>query len=337
MKRLAPTAALAALACAAASPNALAQIAPTLYGLVDMSVGSFQAPGNDSVRRAESGRMSLSYLGIRGSDDLGGGLRARYALETYIRVDEGAAGRTGGDPFWTRTAYVGLQGAFGSSVLGRSPTPLWTATRMFNPFGDSVGFSPSIRQYFGGTVLGDTRWSNSVAFSTPEVEKGFMYSVQFNASEGNPGATGKNAGVSALYTSGPLQASGAWQRVRNGPGPLPAGFDHQSTFQLGASYELSFVRLYGQVGRVKTNADTDARSTLYQVGAASPIGLGFLLASYGHAKDETASVRSYRRTFSLGYDYFLSKATDLYAVVMNERVTALSSANTVAAGVRIRF
>ena len=337
MKRLVPNAAIAALACAAASPSALAQMAPTLYGLVDMSVGNFQTPGNDSLRRAESGRMSLSYVGIRGSDDLGGGLRARYALETYIRVDEGAAGRTGGDPFWTRTAYVGLQGAFGTSVLGRSPTPLWTATRMFNPLGDSVGFSPSIRQYFGGTVLGDTRWNNSVAFSSPEVEKGFMYSVQFNAGEGNPGTTGKNTGVGALYTSGPLQASGTWQRVRNGPGPWPAGFDHQSTFQLGASYELSFIRLYGQVGRVKTNADVDVRSTLYQVGAASPIGLGFLLASYAHAKDEVASTRSYRRTFSLGYDYFLSKATDIYAVVMNERFTALSSANTVAAGVRLRF
>jgi predicted porin len=337
MNRLVPKAAIAALASIAAIPGARAQLAPTLYGLVDMSVGSFQAPGSDSVRRAESGRMSLSYLGIRGSDDLGGGLRARYVLETYIRVDEGAAGRTGGDPFWTRTAYVGLQGSFGTSVLGRSPTPLWNATRMFNPFGDSVGFSPSIRQYFGGTVLGDTRWNNSVAFSTPEVDKGFMYSVQFNAGEGSPGSTGKNTGVTVLYTSGPLQASGTWQRVRNGTGPWPAGFDHQSASQLGASYELSFIRLYGQIGRVKTNADIDERSTLYQVGAASPIGLGFLLASYGHAKAEAASIRRYRRTFSLGYDYFLSKATDVYAVVMNERVTALSSANTVAAGVRLRF
>ena len=337
MNRLAPKAALAALACAAASTTVSAQTAPTLYGLVDMSVGSFQVPGGDSSKRAESGRMSLSYLGLRGSDDLGGGLRARYALETYIRVDEGAAGRNGADAFWARTAYVGLQGAFGMSVLGRSPTPLWTATRLFNPFGDSVGFSPSIRQYFGGTVLGDTRWNNSVAFSTPEVENGFMYSVQFNAGEGVPGSTGKNTGVNALYTSGPFSATGTWQRVRNGPGPFPAGFDHQSTFQFGASYELKFVRLYGQAGRVKTNADTDARSSLYQVGAVSPIGLGFLMASYGHAKDEVNSNRTIRRTFSLGYDYFLSKATDIYAVVMNERQTALSSANTVAAGVRLRF
>ena len=336
MNRLVSKAAVAALACAA-STSAPAQFASTLYGLVDMSVGSFESPGGASVQRAESGRMSASYLGIRGSDNLGGGLRARFTLETYIRPDDGAAGRSATDPFWGRAANVGLQGTFGTSVLGRSPTPLWTATRLFNPFGDSVGFSPSIRQYFGGTILGDSRWSNSVAFSTPEVESGFMYSVQFNASEGAAGSTGKNTGVNALYTSGPLQATGTWQRVRNGPGPLPAGFDHQSTFQVGASYELRFVRLYGQAGRIDTVADTDVTSTLYQLGAVSPIGLGFLMASYGYAKDKVPNSSVLRRTFSIGYDYFLSKATDIYAVVMNERVTALSSANTVAAGVRLRF
>jgi len=336
MNRLVPKAAVAAVACAA-STSALAQSVPTLYGLVDISVGSFESPGGPSVKRAESGRMSSSYLGIRGSDNLGGGLRARFTLETYIRADEGAAGRSAADPFWARTAHVGLQGAFGTSVLGRSPTPLWTSTRLFNPFGDSVGFSPSIRHYFGGTIVGDSRWNNSVAFSTPEVENGFMYSVQFNAGEGAAGSTGKNTGVNALYTSGPLSATGTWQRVRNGPGPLPAGFDHQSAFQFGASYEMRFVRLYGQAGRVETVADTDVTSTLYQLGGVSPIGLGFLMGSYGYAKDRAPNSSVLRRTFSLGYDYFLSKATDIYAVVMNERVTALSSANTVAAGVRLRF
>jgi len=336
MNRLIRKAAVTALGCAA-STSALAQFTPTLYGLIDMSVGSFENPGGSSVRRAESGRMSSSYLGFRGSDNLGGGLRARFTLETYLRPDDGAVGRSAADPFWGRSANVGLQGAFGTSVLGRSPSPLWNSTRLFNPFGDSVGFSPSIRQYFAGTILGDSRWNNSVAFSTPEVENGFMYSVQFNAAEGTPGSTGKNTGVNALYTSGPLSATGTWQRVRNGPGPLPAGFDHQSTFQFGASYEMRFVRLYGQAGRVDTVADTDVTTTLYQLGAVSPIGLGFLMASYGYAKDKAPNGNVLRRTFSLGYDYFLSRSADIYAVVMNERVTALSSANTVAAGVRLRF
>ena len=53
-------------------------------------------------------------------------------------------------PFWGRDANVGLSGAFGTTVLGRKPTPLYLTTITFNPFGDSIGFSPSTRQYFGG-------------------------------------------------------------------------------------------------------------------------------------------------------------------------------------------
>ena len=317
--------------------NAAAQTEPTLYGLVDMAAGRFQVPGGRRVLDAESGRMSLSFVGIRGSDDLGGGLRARFALETYLSADQGLAGRAQGDGFWARSAYVGLQGAFGTSLLGRLPTPLWMATRLFNPFGDSVGFSPSIRQYFAGSVLGDSRWNNSIGFTTPEVDNGFIYSVQYNAGVGEPGSTGKNVGANVLYTSGPLSATATYQRVRNGVPAIP-GFDHQTTFQFGASYEWRIVKLYGQAGSVTTHATTAIKSRLYQLGAVSPIGLGFLMVSYGHAGDDVNGNQHFtRRTFSVGYDYFLSKATDIYAVAMNERWTTLSSGNTIAAGVRLRF
>ena len=208
MKRSVLRAVGAVLACGA-GVCAHAQTGPTIYGLLDMAAGRFQEPGQERQWRAESGRMSTSFLGIRGSDDLGGGLRARFALETYLRLDQGAAGRSTSDPFWGRTAYVGLQGAFGTSLLGRLPTPLWTATRLFNPFADSVGFSPSIRQYFGGTVIGDSRWNNSLAFTSPEPEggNGFLYNLQFNGAEGGVGATGRNIGASVLYTAGPLSVS----------------------------------------------------------------------------------------------------------------------------------
>ena len=335
MKRLASRA-LAAL-CLAIGGHAAAQTEPTIYGLVDMAAGRFQSPGTTRVLGAESGRMSLSYLGVRGSDDLGGGLRARFGLETYLSADRGTAGRGDGDRFWARGAYVGLQGAFGTSLLGRLPTPLWLSTRLFNPFGDSFGFSPSIRQYFAGSILGDSHWNNSVAFTTPEVDNGFRYSVQYNAGEGEPGSTGKNVGANVLYTSGPLSATATWQRVRNSIAPAPAGFDHQSTFQFGASYEWRIVKLYGQAGSVTTHATTAIKSRLYQLGAVSPIGLGFLMVSYGHKGDDVNGSHFTQRTFSVGYDYFLSKATDIYAVAMNERATALSSGNTVAAGVRLRF
>jgi predicted porin len=333
---------LVTLAGCLAAVGASAQDAPSIYGLLDMTAGRFQNPGMTRQLRAESGGLSPSFLGIRGSDDLGGGLHARFALETYVGIDTGTAGRSATDPFWGRSAYVGLQGAFGTSVLGRSPTPLWQSTRLFNPFGDSTRFSPSIRQYFTGAlpaVIGDSRWSNSVAFTSPEPEggNGLSYGVQFNASEGQPGATGKNIGANAIYVSGPLSATGAWQRVRNGSGGFPAGFDLQSTYQLGASYQLAAVKLYGQAGWVRTKAVNDIHASLYQLGAAVPIGLGFAIGSFGHARSESAGIDSITRTFSVGYDYFLSKNTDIYAVWMNERLTTFSAANTVAAGLRLRF
>jgi len=88
----------------AISANAVAQTEPSLYGLVDMAAGRFQLPGSTRVLGAESGRMSLSYVGVRGSDDLGGGLRARFALETYLSADRGTAGRGDGDRFWAEPA-----------------------------------------------------------------------------------------------------------------------------------------------------------------------------------------------------------------------------------------
>ena len=97
-------------------------------------------------------------------------------------------------------------------------------------------------------------------------------------------------------------------------------------------------------GRVHTNSGVSNKAFFLLVDGqtfntytVSPIGLGFLMASYGYAKDKVPNSSVLRRTFSIGYDYFLSKATDIYAVVMNERVSALSPANTVAAGVRLRF
>ena len=332
-----------ALLAGVAAGGAPAQlVAPTLYGLLDVAAGRFQNPGAGRAWRAESGGLSTSFIGLRGSDDLGGGLRARFTLESYVGLDTGSAGRSPTDPFWGRAANVGLQGAFGSSVLGRSPTPLWQSTRLFNPFGDSVRFSPSIRQYFGGiapAIVGDSRWNNSVAFSTPEPEdgNGLSYNVQFNAGEGQPGATGRNVGANVLYTSGPLSATGAFQRVHNGVAGPPAGFDVQSTYQLGASYQLPAVKLYAQAGRVHTDATVDVRTSLLQAGAAVPIGLGFVLGSYGRARSESAGVASSVRTLSVGYDYFLSKNTDVYAVWMNERVSRLASANTLASGLRLRF
>ncbi|NUZ04536.1 porin [Piscinibacter koreensis] len=329
-------AALALFALTAATA-AEAQTAPSIYGLLDVSVARQRPAGGRTAYRLDSGNMTESFIGIRGSDDLGGGLRARYQLESFVRVDQGSAGRYPGDGFWSRDSFVGLQGAFGTTLLGRNTTPFFMATTSFNPFGESPGFSPSVRQYYGRALLDDRSWSNSLSYTNNATDKDLKVNLAYNAAEGSPGSTGSNVGASAFYIMGPVVLSGAVQRVRNSPLPLPPGFDRQDAWQIGATWELQVVRLYAQGGQVRTEADTDVRTRLLQVGASVPLGRGSVLAAFGHAKTRAAGARSTDRSASVAYDYNLSKSTDLYAAYLNERLTGLSTGHGLAAGMRIRF
>jgi predicted porin len=327
----------AALLC---SVPAAAQTA-VLYGLVDAAASRVKDVGAERRLQLDSGDMQRSFIGVRGSDDLGGGLRAVFRLESYLRVDSGQAGRVDSDPFWAREASVGLSGAFGTTVLGRNPTPLYQATVNFNPFGESPGFSPSARQYFGsrGVVLGDSRWNNSIAYTNNATDAPLRINFAANTAEepaGGPGV-GRNWGASVAYITGPFAAVVAVEKVKNSALGVPAGFEHQNMFQVGATYDFKFLRVYGQFGRVKTEATLDEQTILYQLGAAVPLGNSLVLVGYGHSRLSSTVRVVTDRIVSVGYDYFLSKNTDVYVAAMLERMSFLSSGNTLAGGVRLRF
>ncbi|HUG24440.1 porin [Piscinibacter sp.] len=326
--------AAAALCCAAAQAQNQLQI----FGLLDMSAGQFQDAGAERVVRVDSGRLSTSFIGFKGSNDLGGGLKSIFAIEHFLRVDRGAAGRFDGEAFWARNAYVGLSGAFGTSVLGRNTTPLFVSTLLFNAFGDSFGFSPSIRQLFAPAVLpffGDTAWNNSLSYASNDND-GFTINLIANLGEGVAGVTGRNHGANLMYFSGPLGATFAWQKVRNGAVGTPPGWAGQTTWQFGASYDLEVAKLFGQVTDVETAAAVSTETRLWSFGTSVPIGPGKVLAQYGHATAKTP-VEVEHTTFTLGYDMALSKTTDVYGVFMADKVTGLSTGKTVAAGMRLRF
>ena len=327
------------IAAAACCTGAEAQNV-VLYGLLDASGSRTRPVGIDDRRwQLDSGNMTRSFLGFRGSEDLGGGLRAVFKLESYLRVDSGNSGRFDGDAFFAREASVGLSGAFGTTVLGRSPSPLWLTTINFNPFGESIGFSPSVRQYFGGAVVGDTRWNNALSYNNNTKDAPLRINVAANANETNPSASrgGHNIGGSISYISGPFAATLAGEVIRNSAQALPAGFESQNVIQAGATYDFTFVRLYGQLGRIKTGATTDSRTTLYQLGAAVPIGTSLIMVAYGRSYTKTAFSGKTDRQASIGYDYFLSKNTDIYVAALYEKLSFVSSGNSVAGGVRMRF
>ena len=335
----APAAAAFALVFAA---GAQAQSNVQIYGLVDMSAGRFQTSGAPAVYRADSGNMSTSYLGFKGTEDLGGGLKAKFAIEHFLRLDSGSAGRFNGDAFWARSAYVGLQGAFGSSTLGRNTTPLFVSELIFNAFGDSFGFSPTIRQVFTPSLpsrpfFGDTGWNNSLAYSSPSTG-GASFNLLGNLGEGSAGSTGKNVSANVLYFAGPLSGTLAWQRVHNGMGgTVPAFFRYQDAWNAGAAYDLTVVKLYAQFTQVKTKAAASNRTTINGFGAAVPLGAGKLLGQYGFAKSTIGGLKTTHKNLTTGYDYNLSKSTDVYAVYMYDKISRQEKGQTVAAGVRLRF
>ena len=118
-----------ALACAISAATAItsltchAQSQVQIYGTIDAAVGRIetQPPGAPaapilSVTGVHNGGLQTSYFGFRGTEDLGGGLKAKFQLEGFLRADTGQSGRfdasptSGADNLWSRESYVGLGG-----------------------------------------------------------------------------------------------------------------------------------------------------------------------------------------------------------------------------------
>lgn len=345
---------LPALLAAAIAAPAAAQTGVTVSGLVDVFAGSLRHAG-DAERKAavDSGGMTTSWIGIKGTEDLGGGLKAHFLLTSFIQADDGTQGRFPNDTLFSRDANVGLSGSFGTVSLGRELAPHFLPTILFNPFGDSYKFAPLILHAdvplfnasgWSNSLAADTGWSNSIRYITPEF-KGLTANLhyQFGEAAGRKGVN--NYGINALYFRGPLAVTAFYHNadVAN-PLPAPTGSfgapgsaAHQEAWMLGASYELPVAKLYATYGR--TSHDVDVKDKTASLGASVPYGQGKFLAAWAHTQRSGTGfgAEQKRNTASFGYDYNLSQRTDLYAIYMHDRITSVNSGNSIGVGLRHRF
>jgi predicted porin len=340
------SAVLAGIACAGlcAAP-VRAQSGPQLYGLVDMWAGrSATSAGGPALAAVNSGGMQTSYWGIGGSEALGHGMTAVYAVEGYLQLDTGAAGRTLTDAMFSRNAYVGLQSPLGELKLGRILNPLFVATALSNPFGGSIRFAPLLAQVWGPStgraVSGDTSWDNAVSYTTPAA-KGFRLAAYAGLGETAPGAATRNGGATLSYAAGPATAFLSGQRVRVGPGLAAVGQSEQTTWFAGGSYEAGPARLFASWDRADSRGPA-IRARTAQAGVALAAGPGSVLLSFARTDNSVAgmadSMRYSRRdTGAAGYDVFLSRRTDLYLVLQHDRLSTANPARTYALGMRHKF
>jgi predicted porin len=273
--------------------------------------------------------MTTNWFGFSGSEDLGGGLSAVFTLQSFMRADTGASGRFGADTFWARNAFVGLaSSSLGRVTIGRNTTPFFVTTLSFNPFGDSFGYSPSIRHYFtSGTLTGDSGWSDSVLYTSPKLGGA---TLQLFVAAAEAGSNGRNHGVNLRWGAGAFDSAFSWQDVKKDGAAAVAD---TKSWQGAASYDFGMAKLFGQFGNV-ANKTTGNEYDIAGLGASVPVGNGRLLAQWGQIKPETGAKR---KTFSAGYDYFLSKRTDLYAVAMSDKIDGQSNGSAFSIGVRHRY
>ena len=335
VSKSAPLALAVTLALAAFGAQAQSQV--RVYGLIDLSLGSSQDVGvGKPVKNAiDSGKMTTSYYGLSGSEDVGGGLSALFKIESFLRADNGEQGRFSGDAQFARTASVGLSHKeLGTLTLGRNTTALFLSTLSFNAFGDSFGYSPSIRHYFGSgqnAVTGDTGWSDSIAYSSPSW-KGWRFGAASAAKEANAStaSNGGNWSVNLAYASGPLAAALVVQDVEKDGASTVA--DTRTT-QLNASYDFGVAKLFAQYATVE-NRSSGIDSDLSGLGVRMPAGPGALIAQWGRNSPDSGAERN---TYSVGYLYPLSKQTELYAAAMKDDLDGQPSGHSYSAGMRLRF
>ena len=178
-----------ALLGACACSTTYAQSSVTLYGVLDTSVaytGNVNAAGDSQVKIPTLTGSLPSRLGIKGVEDLGGGLQAVFALESGFGVDTGALGQ--GGRLFGRQSWLGLKGRYGSVMLGRQMNMSFWATQKSDIMGPALFSISSLDLY-----LPNARSDNAIGYmgTFSDVTVGATYSLGRDASgAGGPAATG---------------------------------------------------------------------------------------------------------------------------------------------------
>jgi predicted porin len=337
-KNIAALAAAGALTCLH-NGMATAQESVQVYGLMGAYIGSVKRSGETAaVTQLNGGGLTTSFIGFKGTEDIGGGTHVIWSLESFLRPDTGEQGRNTTDPLWSRNAWVGVEGDYGRLTLGRQTNPMYLAMLQLSPFGTSVVFSPLALQTFvaayGSNVLGDTVWNNVAQYTTPTLN-GLRATVDYALGEqaSRPGVS--NTGLHATYNSGSFMAAASAQRLRvNISALLPY---EQNSFLAGATYDFGAVKVYGNAGHASIERGNASR--LYDVGLSIPVGgLGTVMLESARTRlDVPGAARASRRATSMGYDYRLSRRTDVYAIYVADKKSTAAFAGTAAVGIRHTF
>lgn len=324
---MAMKASIAALLAILAAP-CFAQSNVTLYGAVDLFYQNAQ--GANSLSRLQSGGLSGSRFGLRGTEDLGGGLKANFVFEGGINADDGTSGQ--GGLLFGRESHLGLSGAFGSLTAGRQYSSLYAVIHENSVFTSvSAGASTALIGGFGGGYElvrgaslnaqpplsgatgngGPIRVNNSLKYESPSFN-GAKLSVLYGVGEVS-GSTSENqlVEVAARYKSKGFDVIGSYlsDEARGASGP---NFTNARIASISGAYSFAPFRVVAGYLSFddKRSADLDGKGAWLGLDYRS--GKTIWKAQYVlNSPDNTSNADS--RAFGVGAVYELSPRTALYS------------------------
>lgn len=346
--------AAAVLACAG---GAHAQSSVTMWGIMDLNVQHLSATGTGSTNAIGNGSLSTSQLGFRGVEDLGGGLRAGFWLESSLNPDTGTgrnsntnnqpsgATNANGALTFDRRSYVSLAGNWGEVRLGHDFVPTHYNNIAFDAF-NANGLARAGDFAFTGTgnapLPTAITASNAVSYWLP-ANLGGVYGMAMVALGENPSSAanhddGRFASARLGYAHGPFDVAGGYSRTTYLQTATLGNYTHAN---LGASWNAGFAKFFALYNRVQVDiANGPVRKDSWVVGAHVPVGPGKLRFTYGRLNDRspgtllnangTARSSNDATLWGVGYVHDLSKRTALYATY--GRVSNKGQANYLASG-----
>ena len=287
---------LAAALIASLPFAAIAQTNITVYGVADIAIAveDTDAPGVGNRTALNSGNQSSSRLGFRGTEDLGGGMKALFNLEAGLSLDTGA----GDSALFGRRAIVGLEGGFGMLTLGREYTPIAGVAGPADIFGQGF-FGSNLSAFSSGRLT--RRLSNSINYKTPSFG-GLKGSLVYGLGEQTTGPSEDTLGLAVNYAKGPLVLGAGYHVIER----LATGDDKE--YALGAGYKFGIVDVKANY-LVEDRVGANNKFEQLNVGASVGLGQGRVYANLQQNKIQNGAKGN---GFAVAYSYSLSKRTDLY-------------------------
>ena len=290
-----------AVGAALVAGSAAAMAEATVYGKIHVSVDSLDNGASSAAVTGGTDTSGMyvssnsSRLGIKGSADLDGGLKAIYKYE--MSTDYSSKNLAG-----DRNAYLGLKGGFGTALAGRHDTPYKTIGRKNDMFGDTIADARNLTNDGGQ----DARVTDVLVYANKFGVVDFALAYVVDDGTKDAGATSFSLG----FKQGPLKLAAAMQNVNKGA----VGDKDSSAMRITAGYKMGAATINANYETETDAGGTDGNdSTGMGLGAKFKSGMNTFKATY-QTRENDLGTDDTGTMIALGVDHKMGKMTSVYAV-----------------------